>query len=141
VLPLAEIAFQETLGRWPVYTFTAKWDMESDEYKTSPVIAPVEIAADDFERLRGIAERTFRLLECRDYARLDVRMATDGSFYILEMNPNPYLSSIALVNGLLAIGRTHEYLLVQLTLAALARGGKRPGEGEIKVPVGVVTAV
>jgi hypothetical protein len=41
----------------------------------------------------------------------------------------------------MAVGRTHEHMLVHLALAALARGGKRPAEGEIEVPVGVVTAV
>ena len=36
VLPLAEIEFHDTRpGWWPVYTFTAKWDMESDEYKNA----------------------------------------------------------------------------------------------------------
>lgn len=141
VLPLAEIAFQETPGRWPVYTFTAKWDMESDEYRTAPLVAPVEIEAAPFERLRVIAEKAFRLLGCRDYARLDVRMAPDGSFTILEANPNPYLNSLALVNGVMAIGRTHEQLLVEMALAAVARAGKQVPDGEIQVPVGVVTAV
>ena len=141
VLPLAEIAFRETPGRWPVYTFTAKWDMESDEYRTSPLVAPVEIEADAFERLRMIGEKAFRLLTCRDYARLDVRMAADGSFSILEVNPNPYLNSLALVNGLMALGRTHEQLLVELALAALARGGKKPSRSEIQVPVGIVTSL
>lgn len=140
VLPLAEIAFQETPDRWPVYTFTAKWDMNSDEYRTSPLVAPVQIETAAFERLRDIAEKAFPLLECRDYARLDVRMTPDGSFSILEVNPNPYLNSLALVNGLMAIGRTHEQFLVELALGALARGGKQPSEGVIRVPVGVVTS-
>ncbi len=140
VLPLAEIAFQETPDRWPVYTFTAKWDMNSDEYRTSPLVAPVQIEAGAFERLRGIAQKAFPLLDCRDYARLDVRMTPDGSFFILEVNPNPYLNSLALVNGLMAIGRTHEQFLVELALAALTRGGKEPAEGAIRVPVGVVTS-
>lgn len=140
VLPLCEIAFKnDTPGRWPVYTFTAKWNEQSEEYASSPVRAPVEIPADDFARLAVIAQRAFRSLQCRDYARIDVRMDTDGKFYVLEMNPNPYLNSLALVNGLIAIGRTHEWLLVEMALTAIARGGKDVPPGAVKVPVGVVT--
>jgi D-alanine-D-alanine ligase len=66
-------------------------------------------------------------------------MDGDGKFYVLEVNPNPYLNSIALVDGLKAIGRTHEQLIVELTLAAVARGGKEVPAGAVRVPVGVIT--
>jgi D-alanine-D-alanine ligase len=141
VLPLAEIAFTDTPGRWPVYTFTAKWDEHSDEYRTAPLKAPVEIPAADFDRLKAIAERSYRELRCRDYARIDVRMDAAGRFYILEMNPNPYLNSLALVNGLMAVGRTHEQMIVEVMLAAIARSSQPVDTGGIRVPVGVVTAV
>jgi D-alanine-D-alanine ligase len=140
VLPLCEIAFANDVpGRWPVYTFTAKWHEHSDEYKAAPVRAPVEIPPDDFARLALIARRAYRALQCRDYARIDVRMDDRGEFHVLEMNPNPYLNSLALVNGLNAIGRSHEWLLVQMALAAVARGGKEVAPGAVRVPVGVVT--
>jgi D-alanine-D-alanine ligase len=139
VLPLCEIAFtNDKPGHWPVYTFTAKWHEQSDEYKAAPVRAPVEIPADDFARLSLIAQRAYRTLQCRDYARIDVRMDEGGNFYVLEMNPNPYLNSLALVNGLVAVGRTHEWLLVEMALSAIARGGKEIAPGTIRVPVGVV---
>lgn len=142
VLPLAEIEFHDTRpGRWPVYTFTAKWDMESEEYKNAPLKAPVDIGAERFAQVADIAARAFRLFECRDYARLDLRMTREGRFAVLEMNPNPYLNSLALVNGLTATGRTHEWMVTQMALAALARGGKAAAEGEVRVPVGVVTGV
>ena len=140
VLPLCEIAFtNDKPGRWPVYTFTAKWNEQSDEYAAAPVRAPVEIPADDFARLSLIAQRAFRTLQCRDYARIDVRMDGDGKFYVLEMNPNPYLNSLALVNGLNAVGKSHEWLLVEMALGAIARGGKDVPPGIVKVPKGVVT--
>jgi D-alanine-D-alanine ligase len=140
VLPLCEIAFTNTKpGRWPVYTFTAKWNEQSEEYRTAPVRAPVEIPPDDFARLARIAQRAYRTLQCRDYARIDVRMDEAGQFHVLEMNPNPYLNSLALVNGLVAVGRSHEWLLVEMALSAMARGGKDIPPGAVKVPMGVVT--
>jgi D-alanine-D-alanine ligase len=140
VLPVAEIAFvPDAPGRWPVYTFTAKWDEKSDEYKNAPVVAPVALPAEVFGRLRDIATRAYRVLGCRDYARLDARMDADGSFHVLEVNPNPYLNSLALVKGLEAVGRTHEDFVVHLMLEAVARAGVRIDPGAITVPVGVVT--
>lgn len=141
VLPLCEIAFKnETPGLWPVYTFTAKWHENSEEYNAAPVRTAVGIDAPDFARLEVIAQKAFRTLQCRDYARIDVRMDADGKFYVLEMNPNPYLNSIALVDGLNAIGRSHAWLLVEMALAAIARGGKDVPTAAIRIPVGTVTA-
>ncbi|HJZ60141.1 MAG TPA: hypothetical protein VKE74_34685 [Gemmataceae bacterium] len=138
VLPLAEIEFdRRDPDRWPIYSFNAKWFEDSDEHKAAPLRAPVEIPPEPAARLRDLSARAFRLLQCRDYARLDVRMAADGTFHVLEVNPNPYLNSLALVNGLLAIGRTHEQLLVDLALNAIARGGACVPEGAIRVPFGV----
>ena len=139
VLPLCEIAFtNDKPDRWPVYTFTAKWHEQSDEYLAAPVRAPVEIPPDDFARLAVVAQRAFRTLQCRDYARIDVRMDEAGRFFVLEMNPNPYLNSIALVNGLVAVGKSHEWMLVEMALAAVARGGKDVAPGAVKVPKRVV---
>lgn len=141
VLPLAEIGFEHTNpDHWPIYTFTAKWDMDSDEYKATPLRTRVELPEEADARLRDLAARAFHLLQCRDYARLDVRMSDDGAFHILELNPNPYLDSQALIIGLDAIGRTHERLIVDLALGAIARGGKAVPAGAITVPVGVSAA-
>jgi len=139
VLPPSEIAYSGNRGEsWPLYTFTAKWDEASAEYKAAPVIAPVEVDAETFGKLQSIASRGFSLLGCHDYARLDLRMDANGEFHVLEVNPNPYLNSIALVKGLEAIGRSHEWLIVNLTLNAIARGGGTVAPGAIKIPVNVV---
>ena len=51
VLPLCEIQFTKNEpGHWPVYTFTAKWHENSEEYRAAPVRTAVSINADDFAR-------------------------------------------------------------------------------------------
>ncbi|MBY0513478.1 MAG: hypothetical protein K2P78_06160 [Gemmataceae bacterium] len=137
VLPLSEIAFEPKDDLWPIYTFTAKWDVDSDEYKATPLKSPVEIPDGPAARLEELAVTAFRLLQCRDYARLDVRMTADGTFHILEVNPNPYLNSSALITGMETIGRSHEHLIVDLVKAAAARGGKPIPDDAVTVPVGV----
>jgi D-alanine-D-alanine ligase len=44
-----------------------------------------------------------------------------GEFRILEMNPNPYLISLALVKGLEVMGRSHDQMVIGMAQAALAR--------------------
>jgi D-alanine-D-alanine ligase len=67
-------------------------------------------------------------------------MSEDGRFHVLELNPNPYLNSQALVNGMASIGRSHEQLVVDIALAAIARGGCVVPDGAIRIPVGVSRA-
>jgi D-alanine-D-alanine ligase len=138
-LPASEIAYtSDKSDRWPVYTFTAKWDESSDEFKTSKVVAPVQLPPEVFDPAAELAKRAFRLLQCRDYARLDLRTDDAGRLHILEVNPNPYLNSIALVKGLEAVGRTHEWFVVHLMLDAIIRGG-HGAPTSITIPVGVIT--
>jgi len=126
VLPFAEIAYRDgPPGWWPVYTYAAKWDEQSAEFRNSPLVAPVELPAGPTERLRDLAACAFRLFKCRDFARIDARMTDGGEFSVLEMNPNPYLISLALVKGLEVVGGTHERFLVEMAKAAVARGSGR----------------
>ena len=139
VLPPTEIRFEAGDGYWPIYTYAGKWNEQSVEFKSTPYDTTVELPPPLWERLRDVCTAAYRLIGMRDYGRVDLRVTPDGRAYVLEVNPNPYLNSLALVNGLLAIGRTQEQLLVNLTLAAIARGGKVVPPGAVTVPVGVIT--
>jgi D-alanine-D-alanine ligase len=135
VLPLAEIVYQKTdKNTWPIYTFTAKWHMDSEEFRACPLIAPVQLPPEPTAVLSELSSQAFRLLQCRDFARLDVRMSSQGEFNILEMNPNPYMNSIALVKGLEAVGSTHERFVIEMTLNAIVRGGKQIAPGTVTIP-------
>ena len=91
LLPATEAVFPEAgPGYWPILSYDAKWTKGSAEYETTDyhfnaVMTP-ELAA----AIEGSARKAFRLLGCRDYARVDFRIrASDGQPFILELNPNP----------------------------------------------------
>ena len=88
VLPVVEVDFDALpSGATPLYSFEAKWVWDTPE-------RPLEIFQCPASLSRGLArqiERTvlaaYRVLRCRDWARIDVRCDARGMPHILEVNP------------------------------------------------------
>jgi D-alanine-D-alanine ligase len=129
VLPISEILFQEAgPGYWPIVTYDAKWKPGSRDYEATPPRYPAELSPRLREKLASLAARAFRVLGCRDYARVDFRVRPGGKPYILEVNPNPDFSPNAgLAGGLASAGLTHAQFTLQLVERALARGRQTAG--------------
>jgi D-alanine-D-alanine ligase len=123
-LPVSEIEFID-LGPdyWPIVTYDAKWKPGSRDYEATPAKYPAEVSSRLAQRLHVLAKQAFRLLGCRDYARVDFRLRPNGKPCVLEVNPNPDFSPTAgLAGGLMSAGLTHAQFAVELVHAALARG-------------------
>jgi D-alanine-D-alanine ligase len=123
-LPTAEIVFKDP-SLWPIYSYDAKWAQSSSEYNSTPLTVPVIIPPDWLERINDVARKAYRLLNCRDYARVDLRVDAQGEPYILEINPNPFINSIALIDGLAVVGQSHPQFIADLVTAALSRRDPR----------------
>jgi D-alanine-D-alanine ligase len=126
VLPISEILFvDKDPDYWPIVTYDAKWKPGSRDYEATPPRYPADVSPKLAERLEVAARQAFKLLGCRDYARVDFRVRSSGRPYILEVNPNPDFSPTAgLTGALIAAGLTHAQFTVDLVRAALARGQK-----------------
>jgi len=126
LVPLAEIKFQHEPERtWPIYSYTAKWATDSPEYSNTSLEAPVHLPPNLMQRIEDVAVRTYQLIGLRDYGRIDLRLTDDGMPYVLEANPNPYISSPLLIKGLEAMGRSHTRFITDMIWAAQARSKKR----------------
>lgn len=75
--------------------------------------------------LKKYAATAFKALHCRDFARADFRLAADGTFHFIEINPLPGLAPgysdypmLAAANGL-----DYEHLVLAVLNAALKRHG------------------
>lgn len=126
VLPVSEILFTDKEpGYWPIVTYDAKWKPGSRDYEATPPRYPAEVSPRLGEKLATLSRQAFRLLGCRDYARVDFRVRPNGKPYILEVNPNPDFSPTAgLAGGLTSAGLTHAQFTLELVQNAYARRRK-----------------
>jgi D-alanine-D-alanine ligase len=118
-LPIAEILYETPAGSWPILTYAAKWDEGSIEDLSSRPICPAEVEPALEKRLSHLAVEAFRATGCRDYARVDFRLDSEGSPMILEVNPNPDIGPRAgWARALRASGRDYEATLARLVVQA-----------------------
>ena len=89
-LPVSEICFAETLTH-RIVSYAGKWFENSHEYASTLPVCPAPLEDHERQSIHDVALRACRLLGCRDYARVDIRLR-DGVPYILEVNANPDIS-------------------------------------------------
>ncbi|MBV9121908.1 MAG: D-alanine--D-alanine ligase [Planctomycetes bacterium] len=124
VLPISEVLFvDQDPSFWPIVTYDAKWKPGSRDFAATPPRYPAEVEPGLAQQLAELAQQAFRLLGCRDYARVDFRVHPSGTPFVLEVNPNPDFSPNAgLASGLASAGIGYAEFTVELVRAALARG-------------------
>jgi D-alanine-D-alanine ligase len=92
-LPVIEYDFSELHDDHPpVITYDIKWNPLVLPYHKVHSRCPAEIDRRTEELVKDHALKACAATYCRDYARVDVRLGTDGVPYILEVNPNPDLT-------------------------------------------------
>ena len=91
-LPVQELDFSTLPPGLPhIITYDSKWNRDSVEYHTRTERAgPMPKGL--LEHVEQLAHRCFRSLEVSDYGRCDIRLAADGTPYVIDVNPNCDLS-------------------------------------------------
>lgn len=85
-------------------------------------ICPARVSQDLKKKLRDLALKTYRAVECRDFGRVDFRVDSEGNPYVLEINPLPSLSTED-VFKLVAnnIGISYEQIIGRILNSAIKR--------------------
>src|SRR5215475_3617003 len=130
VLPPMEIKFKKATKR-PVYDYAVKQEWEEHVYYE----CPAKLTEAEQKAMEKIARATFWALDCRDVARVDLRMAADGRVYVLEVNPLPGLtpgySDLVLIAQ--AVGMEYDQLIAEIMVGGLRRmKDKRREERELE---------
>ena len=101
-----------------VYSVEVKRDYVNQVDYESPVRLPAPV----LEKLEQYSLKTFKVLGCRDFSRVDFRIGRDGTPYFLEINPLPGLGSYSdLIIMAIKLGWTHDEVICAVLDAALER--------------------
>ncbi len=130
VLPPMEIRFKKDNPR-PVYDYAVKQEWEDHVYYE----CPAKLTEAEQKAMEKIARATFWALDCRDVARVDLRMDAEGKIYVLEVNPLPGLtpgySDLVLIAK--ACGMEYDQLIAEIMTGGLRRmRDKRREERELE---------
>lgn len=90
VLPVVSICFDElppTARK--IYSYEAKWIWDTSEKPLEIFKCPAKLTAGEKKAIHSLVLRAHKVLEIRDWCRMDVRMDGDGNPNILEVNPLP----------------------------------------------------
>ncbi len=89
-LPIVEIRFDALpTGMNPIYSYEAKWIWDTAEKPLEIYACPAPLRTEEAEAIVALCTRAYKVLRCRDWARVDVRMDAHGRPLILELNPLP----------------------------------------------------
>jgi D-alanine-D-alanine ligase len=129
VLPIVGMNFGALpRGAVPIYGYEAKWiwDRHEDPLEIFSCPAPVSDALRS--AIERVVLRAYRVLGCRDWSRIDVRLDADGVPNIVEVNPLPGILPDPADNSCLpkaarAAGLSYE----ELIQACLAHAADRCG--------------
>src|SRR5215813_12577965 len=99
-----------------------KWEKDSEAYKATKS-APVEdLDEATTELLSQTALAAYQALKLRDYGRIDMRLTPKGEVFVIEANPNPWLSSGAEFHmAARKAGRSYTQLIGEIVDLARAR--------------------
>ena len=112
-LPLVEL---RPRGR-PLFDWGAKYSPGECDF-----VCPTELPEGAAVRAAEVAREAFSALGCRDFARVDLRLAPDGTPYVLEVNTLPGMTEMSTFpRAAAAAGIPYDELIARLVRRALAR--------------------
>ena len=120
--PSKVIGIMRILPRKKEGRFVYSVEVKRDYLNLVDYECPPQLADEIKERIALASLKVFRVLGCRDFARLDFRLSPKGVPYFLEINPLPGLSGYSdLVIIAQKLGWTHQRLTQAVLEAALKR--------------------
>ncbi len=122
-LPLVELDLSKLPADTPrIAGRDVKFERDSEAYRLTKSAVAKDLDQEMIGKLQEAAKTTYRALKLRDYGRIDMRLRKDGAIYVIEANPNPWLSSQAEF-AMAARGseRTYTEMIKAIVEVAMAR--------------------
>lgn len=94
VLPLVELDLSQLPEGTPrIASRAVKFERDSEAYKLTKSKIAEDLDEATTHKLSETALAAYRAVKLRDYGRVDMRLTAEGDVYVIEANPNPWLSS------------------------------------------------
>ncbi|HEY8670373.1 MAG TPA: D-alanine--D-alanine ligase [Terriglobales bacterium] len=94
VLPLVELDLSKLPEGTPrIASRDVKFERGSKAYKLTKSKIAEDLDEATTQKLSDTALAAYQAVKLRDYGRIDMRLTPDGDVYVIEANPNPWLSS------------------------------------------------
>ena len=122
-LPIIELDLSK-LPEWTpkIASAEVKWGKGTKAYRDTKSVVPTDLPEETVAAAQRTAVAAYQALELRDYGRVDMRLQADGTVQVIEVNPNPWLSSRAeLAMAARKAGRTYPQLVMEIVDLALGR--------------------
>ncbi|HJT69064.1 MAG TPA: hypothetical protein VJ731_02620 [Terriglobales bacterium] len=130
VLPLVELDLSKLPNGTPkIASRDVKFETNSKAYRLTKSKIVEDLDEVTTQKLADTALAAYRAVKLRDYGRIDMRLTPDGDVYVIEANPNPWLSSkheFAMAGK--KSGRNYTQLIGEIVQMALERN-KKPTSG------------
>src|SRR5262245_2623610 len=122
-LPIVELDLSKLPEGTPrIAAAEVKWGKGTKAYRDTKSLFPTDLSEETVAQLQLTAIAAYQALELRDYGRVDMRLQEDGRIHVIEVNPNPWLSSRAeLTMAARKSGRTYPHLVEEIVELAMTR--------------------
>jgi len=122
-LPLVELDLSKLPKGVPkIASYDVKFEKNTEAYKLTKSGLVDDLDEKTVTLLSETALTAYRALKLRDYGRIDLRLTEKGKVYVIEANPNPWLSSKQeFAMAAKASGRSYAQLIGEIVDMAMAR--------------------
>ena len=131
VLPLVELDLSKLPRGTPkIASRDVKFETDSKAYKLTKSTIAEDLDEPTVQKLSETALAAYRAVKLRDYGRIDMRLTPEGEVYVIEANPNPWLSSKhEFAMAAKKSGRSYTQLIGEIVDMALERTRRSANSG------------
>ena len=90
IFPIVEIKYEKFPKNVEhLYSYEAKWILDTKDNVFDVFECPAAIDIDLEKQIKDAALRTYKVLRCKDWSRIDIRLDKNGTPNVIEINPLP----------------------------------------------------
>jgi len=131
-LPLVELDLSKLPEGIPkIASYDVKFEKETQVHKLTKSHLATDLDEETVKKLQETGLAAYQAVKLRDYGRIDMRLTDKGEVFVIEANPNPWLSSKQeFAMAAKASGRSYTDLIGEIVEMARARYQPLPAKVE-----------